>query len=784
MWLPVGFLLGTILLQLAPALPAAPAQAAAVFLALVFAALARRLPRGAALCLLLAGALAGAAWAAWRGERALADTLIAAPRAHITLEGTVSGLPQRLPDGSLRFRLTDARATETETAHVPATLRLAWYAPRGRNAAPLPELHPGERWQFVARLKPPHGEANPGGWSYEQWLFESGIRATGTVRAKADNHRLHAFVPSAAAIIDRLRERVRSRFAHALAAAENDPAPCCAGLLTALAIGDQQALSAQDWRVFRHTGTAHLMSISGLHVSLVALFAALVLNALWRLLPARFVVRLSRRRAVTLAAWGAALLYTLLSGMGIAALRAFLMLSVAAVFLLSGRSFAPGRILLTAAFIVLLWQPWAALAPGFWLSFGAVAVILWCSVGRFQRRAAWREAVRLQVAICLASVPALLHFFGTFPLLSLIANLVAIPLVSFLITPLVLLCVLLPWDGLLTLAHLPAAWLMDWLNALANWPHALWQPARAPLWLTLATTLGIFWALLPRGTPARAVGLLACLPLLLYAPAPPPTGQARVTMLDVGQGLAVHVRTAHHNLLYDTGPAYGERDAGQNVLLPYFAAQGIRRLDALVLSHDDRDHTGGAASLLAAMPVARIDASFAPQNAAHRPCLAGTHWEWDGVRFAYLSPHSEEAPATTHDNDRSCLLRIRAADGTTLLLTGDIGEAQEAALLAQGAEFAADFVQAAHHGSAHSSSPAFVAATGARHVLISAGFHNAFGHPAEATLARWRARGAHIWRTDEEGAITFDLTQNANITSERRTHPRYWHPAPPNTPAN
>ncbi|MBR4737909.1 MAG: DNA internalization-related competence protein ComEC/Rec2, partial [Rhodocyclaceae bacterium] len=234
-----------------------------------------------------------------------------------------------------------------------------------------------------------------------------------------------------------------------------------------------------------------------------------------------------------------------------------------------------------------------------------------------------------------------------------------------------------------------------------------------------------------------------------------------------------------------TGPAWpGGRDAGQNVLLPYFAAQGIRRLDALVLSHDDRDHTGGAATLLDAMRVARIDASFAPPNAAQHPCLAGTHWDWDGVRFEYLSPHSEATAHAAHDNDRSCLLRIRAADGTALLLTGDIGEAFETALLAQGADFSADFVQAAHHGSAHSSSPAFVAATGARHVLISAGFHNTFGHPAEATLARWRARGAHIWRTDEEGAITFDLSQNATITTERRTHPRYWRAAPPNTPAD
>jgi competence protein ComEC len=391
--------------------------------------------------------------------------------------------------------------------------------------------------------------------------------------------------------------------------------------------------------------------------------------------------------------------------------------------------------------------------------------------------------VTTQLGITLATIPALLALFNAFSLLSPVANGFAIPLVSFLITPLALLAILVPYAPLLELAHWLTTLMMAGLEGLAALPFAMWQQAAPPAFLAGAGVVGVGWLLLPRGTPARHVGLLALVPMLAWSPPRPAQGEFRLTVLDVGHGLAVHVQTAEHDLMYDSGPAYGPgADAGGRVLLPYLGADGTPRLDRLLISHDDSDHSGGAASLLEGMPVLALMTDLPADHPLRRVgdavpmgCRAGAAWRWDGVDFAVLHPAADEPPAKA-DNDRSCVLRI-TAPGASALLTGDIERTAERRLLERSAAaLASDVIVVPHHGSRSSSTPAFVQAVGAQVAIFPVGNLNPFGHPHPAVWERWAASGARNWRTDGQGAIRVDATAaGISVTGQRMLDARYWH---------
>lgn len=771
----VAFSFGVLVLQQLPALPDARVLAPTTILVafqLVLAVVVRRrvgatLHRTAVCMLAL---MAGFHWAAWRAEWRLAEALPMQDEVRdVLLTGVIDGLPQRLDGGSLRFVLR----VEGAEAAVPGRIQLAWYPRRSGGAV---ELRPGERWQLVVRLKRPHGLHNPGGFDYEAWLLQRGIRATGYVREDARNLRIDAFVPGFMATVHRLRDDVRTRFMDTLGARPQ------AGVLIALAVGDQRSITQAQWDLFRHTAVGHLVAISGLHVSLVAVFAGGLAAWGWRRCPA-LLLRQPARRVGALVGLLAAAAYALLAGLGLPAQRALLMLTAAALALSTGRDPPPSHVLSLALLVVLVVDPWAVLSAGFWLSFGAVAVILWVLSGRAAPRSGLRTAVRVQLAITLALTPLLFALFGAFSLVGPFANAVAIPLVSFVIAPLVLAAILVPWPPLLWLAHAVADWMMTALGWFASLPVALWHGPAAPLALIVAAVVATLWLLLPRGTPAKPVAALAILPMLLWTPPRPEPGAFEATVLDVGQGLAVHVRTARHDLLYDAGPAYGTAaDAGERVVVPYLRSVGVRALDAAVFSHGDRDHVGGAPSVFAALPVARVwvGAGAEPERlAAHpvtaEPCVAGSSWEWDGVRFGFLHPETP-AGASRQRNEGSCVLRIEA-DGGRLLLTGDIGLASESALVARARnELVSDVVVAPHHGSRGASTPALVSASGAAHVIHSVGNLNSYRHPHPEVWARWAEAGARNWRTDGQGAILVAAgREGVSVASWRERAPRYWH---------
>jgi competence protein ComEC len=772
----LAFAAGVWVLQQQAALPGwnVLAGLAAVSAGLTFAVLKLRFGGRRALAV-MAAALAGFAWAAALGQARLADALPEANEGRdIRVTGVVAGLPQAYENG-VRFDF----AVESSDAAVPSRISLAWY--RGWRLEEsdewhaLQELHAGERWQLVVRLKRPHGNLNPQGFDYEAWLFERGVRATGYVRADDGNRRLAAFVARPAHVVERLREAVRARFLRAL------PEHDYAGVLVALAVGDQRAIDGGLWQLFARTGISHLMSISGLHVTMVAALGAWLVSFFWRRRPA-LMLRLPAQKAAAAAGWATAFAYCLLAGFGVPAQRTLFMLSVVALALWLGRAASGSRVLALALLLVLLADPWAVLSAGFWLSFGAVALLFFVSSGRLAPRHWLAEWGRAQWAVTLGLIPALLALFQQFSLVSPIANAVAIPVVSFVVTPLALIAAVLPFDALLLLAHQILAGLMAFVEWLAGLPLAVWQQHAPPVWAVGLAALGCAWLLLPRGFPARGVGALLIFPLVLVEPARPAVGELRLTVLDVGQGLAVHAQTASHDLVYDTGPQFSpDANSGNRILLPYLRAAGVRRLDGLILTHEDKDHSGGALSLLDGLPVAWTSSSLPDDHPfreapGHRTCIDGQAWEWDGVRFEMLHPEATGyASAKRKSNDMSCVLKVSSAYGSALL-TGDIETISEQALSKrQGERLRADVLLAPHHGSRTSSSPEFLAAVGAETVVFPVGYRNRFRHPNEAVWRRYEETGAQLLRTDRDGAVTVEFAVPRRLTFERAARRRYWH---------
>jgi competence protein ComEC len=314
--------------------------------------------------------------------------------------------------------------------------------------------------------------------------------------------------------------------------------------------------------------------------------------------------------------------------------------------------------------------------------------------------------------------------------------------------------------------------ILAWLDHL---PGMVLYRSAPPLWALAFALPGMALLLAPRGLAGRWLGLPLCLPLLWPPAAALEPGGVWFTLLDVGQGLAAVVRTRNHVLVYDTGSRLSMTlDAGRAVLVPFLRQQGIVRVDVLMVSHADKQHDGGARSLRELMPVERILTAALEQTPIDGAelCLAGQEWEWDGVRFQILHP-----PETGFiDDNASCVLKVTGVVGRALL-PGDIETSAETALVAAyGAELAAEVLVAPHHGHRNLSIPAFLGAVQPRYVLFSTGYRNRFGYPRPETVARYRATGATLLDTANEGALTFRLEPGRPLAPERhrRDNRHYW----------
>jgi len=735
--------------------------------------------------------------AAWQAEQRLAITLPDEWQSRdVEVIGVVAELPRSGQQG-LRFGF-DVEKILTPQASVPPHIYLSTYYEKP--ATPL-ALHAGERWRFTLRLKQPHGSSNPHGSDFEVWALENNVRAVGYVNNKADNVRLAALADGFNYRIETWRETVRDKFNATLGSAPY------AGVLSALTIGDQSSISQAQWQVFTRTGVNHLMSISGLHITMLASLGFALTYWLWRR-STRLTLFLPARKAAALVALLVAFGYALLSGFAVPAQRTVYMVAVVAAALWLNRNFSLGQILSIALLGVLIPDPWAVLSPGFWLSFGAVALILYVTANRLKPEHWLVEYGKVQWAMTIGLIPMLLALFQQVSLVSPIANAFAIPLVSLVVVPLALLGAVLPLDAPLWLAHSVMGWtmvLLEWLNSL---PQAVWTQHAPPPWSIVAGMLGVLWILLPRGFPARWLGFLLLLPMFLNAPESPAQGSVRLIIFDVGQGLAVAAQTQHHALLYDTGPDFSDgADSGNRILIPSLRAMGISKLDGLILTHDDTDHTGGAASVMQAMPIGWLSSSLPDghplikqlairqsqqttlakslvmlqQTANNQRCTDGQSWQWDGVQFEILHPDSASyAAEKIRKNNRGCVLRISIGN-RHILLAADIEKESEQQLLKEHTDkLPATLLVVPHHGSKTSSTDEFIAAVRPGYAVFTVGYLNRFGHPKQEVVQRYADSGSTLLRSDMDGAILVEMNaQGLQVERYRKTHRRYWTHIPP-----
>ena len=718
----------------------------------------------------------------------------------IVVQGVVASLPQAGANG-LRFRFeVESAALQGQRVALPQLLSLGWYRGAHEDAAsaqPQSELRAGQRWRLTVRLRRPHGSVNPHGFDYELYLFELGVGATGYVRDTPASAPAWLIDPAAGYPVQRLRQKVRN------AIEANVADRRIAGVLAALAIGDQAAIDRADWDLFRNTGVAHLMSISGLHVTMFAFLAGAAMAALWRRSPRA----MRRLPAPSAARWGgvaAAAAYALLSGWGVPAQRTVWMLATVTLLQASGLAWPWPLILLAAAGVVTLIDPWALLQPGFWLSFGAVGLLMASQPVRAaapdmapaataatatRAPGAWRKglgaiagALRTQWVATIGLTPLTLVFFQQVSLVGLAANLVSIPLVTLVITPLALLGVVAA--PLWSLGAWVTQGLVSLLAGLAAWPLAVWSVPVAPWWAQAAALAAAAVLIMPWPWRLRLLALPLVLPLLLPPRSWPAPGEFELLAVDVGQGTAVLVRTHRHLLLYDAGPQYSrDSDAGQRVLVPLLRARGEHRIDTLVLSHRDVDHVGGARAVLTALPVGEVTSSLddthpllelAPRRSR---CEAGRSWAWDGVRFDVLRPTHDDYERRLKPNALSCVVRVSGARHSALL-TGDIEREQEHALVATyGERLRSDVLLVPHHGSRTSSSAALLDAVQPRIAVIQAGYRNRFGHPVADVLARYAERGIVVRDSASCGAFAWPQAEGGG-TCWRDASRRYWRFAP------
>ncbi len=670
----------------------------------------------------------------------------------IIVRGMVCDFPRADPQAT---RLALDREAEPGGATWPDRIHLSWYDD-------APPIRPGQRWQLRVRLKPPHGLVNPGAFDFEQWLFVRGIGATGHVRKSP----LNALLPATAweCPVGVVRNDLATRIEAAVGA---HPA---AGYVLGVAVGATHRLTDADWDLLRRTGTTHLLAISGLNIAMVAapfLLAGPLLGRIWR-------GGAGRPHLGVVPAVVAAACYSALAGFAISTVRALVMLCIAAALAVQRRRVEGIELLGAAAIAVLILDPAAVISASFWLSFLAVAWLFLAAVSpaRIDVQAGqgcgasnapwwrvWRAGVglgRTQIILGLGLAPLTVAWFHQVSLIAPLTNLVAVPVFSLAVMPLTLvgsaLLVPAPPAGawLLGVAADVVQYLLGFLRFASVSGPAVWEPPwsnTVGLALALPGIVILCWW---RPVPLRPLALAWLLPVLVGTRTQRP--EIRVTVMDVGQGLAVLIETARHSLLYDAGPAFRMRDAGESIVLPVLRNAGVDDLDAVMISHNDQDHRGGAGTVLQVFPRARLIAPAAMGLAAERfePCEAGLVWQWDGVRFQVISP--DPVVGWQSDNDGSCVLRVEASRAS-LLLPGDIERGREQHLVQRGLLPQVDVVIAPHHGSRSSSSPPFVTATRPRILVFSAGHLNRWGFPAPAVVRRWAQSGACLLNTADSGAI-------------------------------
>lgn len=676
------------------------------------------------------------------------------------VEGRVASIPE-IQDNHIKFLLKIKQLCIHKKCinKPPALAQLQWYGNYSK-------LSVGEDWRLKVKLRRSHGNANPGVFNKESYLLQNHIRAVGVVNKSLDNRLLADKFWSMP--VAKFRQLILEKIEKALAG------NVYLGLIEALTLGIKQHITVQQWQLLGATGTSHLMAISGLHIGLVAGAIYALANLFWKRLGGwtRASLLMPSQKVAAICSLLAGLTYSLLAGFSVSTQRSLIMLVVLLSLIIAKRTTSIWQGLSLALFIVLLYDPLTVLSSGFWLSFGAVGLILYGASGRYRAKSLWWRYGRVQWVVTLGLLPLSLLFFQQAALTSFATNLIAIPWVSFIVVPLALLGVLLisifPWLGtwLLKFSALALQVIFKLLAWFADIKFMLWHQAITNFATLMLVAVGILLLLLPRGFPGRWLGLLWLLPLFFTKNPTPKISELWFSVVDVGQGLAIVIRTANHTLVYDTGPKYGAvYNAGDYIIIPYLRANGINTIDTLVVSHGDSDHSGGANALLKQLAVGQVITSV-PERYNQFPvqaCQSGMSWQWDNVQFEFLAPPLK---SQLKNNNRSCVLRITIGKNH-ILLPGDIEKAGEDYLIKhQKNKLNATILVAPHHGSNTSSTAKFIAAVEPHYVIFSTGYLNRFGFPNKAIVARYMAYGAKSYNTAYCGMVGFKISSDGIDSSE------------------
>ncbi|MCF6300014.1 MAG: DNA internalization-related competence protein ComEC/Rec2, partial [Proteobacteria bacterium] len=642
-----------------------------------------------------------------------------------------------------------------------------WYK---QNSSQSFNFKPGQRWQLEVKLKPPVALSNPAGFDREKWLFRHRIDALGTIKSA------QLLDDDPVKFMGKIH-RWRYRISNLIDDAFEDPRS--KGLILALSIGDKSKLDSTDYQLFQSTGTAHLIAISGLHIGIIAGFGLLLGKIFFRLFPSEKPNRILWQIAFSLLL---AACYAALAGLSTPTVRALIMLVSYGVLRLGKRAVYGWDVWSVALIAVLIVDPLNVLDPGFWLSFGAVALLIYSYRGVKKANNIYYPFIKAQIVMLIGLLPISLLVFAELKLLAPLVNLIFIPLMSFLMVPILFISL---FAGIL-LGHIPMLLinLMDSISQVMfyglEW-FANWEQANISFsishwfhWLLLLSFSIII--LSPKVMPQRWLAFLLLIPLFQQTGSKIEPADFKVNFFDVGQGLAVLIRTTNHVMIYDVGAKY---DSGFNmseaVILPYLVNQHIKKIDRLIISHQDNDHAGSVGELLKNISIEQ----HYDTSGGNQACITGTNWQWDGVSFEIISPYNLNP---YFGNNSSCVVKI-SNRAHSILLTGDIEEAVEYRLTHQFSEkIQSNVLLVPHHGSKTSSSAEFIKTVNPSIAINSSGFLNPFKHPVKQVKQRYLDQNIAFYDTQDLGMIQLDFVEKIKITSHRNQQTHIWSAKKPVNP--
>ncbi len=712
----------------------------------------------------------GFCWALFRAELALDHSLDPIIEENdVFIQGTIVSMPETYAD-HVRFLIDIAEISNENNQLLPSPgiVRLSWYRNRF-----VPE--PDEIWQLKVKLKRPYGFMNSGGFDYEAWMLRKGISAVGYVKHDPSNNKTGVRNVH-------LIQKVRFKLAQQLKQVLDKP---LLGLVLALSLGDRSQLEAEQWKILTQTGTNHLIAISGLHLSLVAGFIYFLARFFW----SRFhflTLRIPAPTFASIMAFTGAFFYAALAGFALPAQRALIMIGVFLIALFSVRQMLIVNVICIAVTLVLFMDPFAIIAADFWLSFMAVLFILYITRFRINKHHNLVRWVQLQCMLSFALCPILIVWFKQIPVYSVLANLIAIPIIGCLMVPLTLLALIFLYplpsiaNYIYELLNKINEYQWNYLEFLSQQKNAIIPVAAPNIFALILAIIGVLILLMPKGLPARWLGVVFLLPLLFPDTQKLKQGEFDFDLLDVGQGLAAVIQTREHVLVYDTGAEFSDRfNIGDAVIKPFLRNKGISKISMLLISHGDNDHIGGANSVISNFQIDKILTSTPEKLSGEireqkaKYCRAGQNWNWDGVDFELLHPGKDSLMT---GNNASCVLKVSSEFGS-VLLPGDIEKQAEKRLISNNkGNLSADILLVPHHGSKTSSTKEFITAVAPKFAFIAAGYRNRFGLPKQDIMSRYEYYGVETFVSYMSGELSAKFRDDGLEIDEFRTKKRhFWH---------